>query len=263
MPKNKKHSGVTLTKKELTILAACVVAIAIFALLAGYVSGKLYDGSIETSSQSQPVSEPTLSIDKKKVINPDIVQRETSTDEVKKTDFTFHEKLKSETAPADKPLPKAKEAPVKAQEQPVPKQHQVNSNSTTKAKETKPKTAGNRKEKKTNIPAKQKAVKKQSQKKPVPKTTKSSAAKPSAKQKDNKGKLTVQVGSFRDRADAKRLSDRLRKKYLNVYMRVFKNDGATWYRVRVGVFSTQTAAKRILNKIKIELNISAIIVKYN
>jgi rare lipoprotein A len=56
------------------------------------------------------------------------------------------------------------------------------------------------------------------------------------------GFFTVQVGAFRDRANAERLRDRLSSAYSPIYIQQFDTaDSGTFYRVRVGKISGEDA----------------------
>lgn len=61
------------------------------------------------------------------------------------------------------------------------------------------------------------------------------------------GTLTIQVGSFRDESNAKRLKMALDLNYKNVYIMEADVGGAKYYRVRVGKFNNRVAAQKIGN----------------
>jgi rare lipoprotein A len=56
------------------------------------------------------------------------------------------------------------------------------------------------------------------------------------------GFFTVQVGAFRDRANAERLRDRLTASYSPIFIQNFDSPEGTFYRVRVGKISGEEAA---------------------
>ena len=58
------------------------------------------------------------------------------------------------------------------------------------------------------------------------------------------GLFTVQVGAFRDRANAEHLRDRLSSSYSPIFIQQLDAaDGSTFYRVRVGKISGEDAAR--------------------
>jgi peptidoglycan lytic transglycosylase len=56
------------------------------------------------------------------------------------------------------------------------------------------------------------------------------------------GFFTVQVGAFRDRANAERLRDRLNASYTPIFIQQYDSPDGTFYRVRVGKISGEDAA---------------------
>jgi len=62
--------------------------------------------------------------------------------------------------------------------------------------------------------------------------------------------FSVQVGSFPSKDEAQKLTAKLSAKNYMAYTSSFSNKGATWYRVRVGPFKTETAARRVSDKLK-------------
>jgi rare lipoprotein A len=58
------------------------------------------------------------------------------------------------------------------------------------------------------------------------------------------GLFTVQVGAFRDRANAERLRDRLSASYSPIFIQQYDSPEGIFYRVRVGKISGQDAAKQ-------------------
>ncbi len=58
------------------------------------------------------------------------------------------------------------------------------------------------------------------------------------------GFFTVQVGAFRDQANAQRLRDRLNLSYSPIFIQQYDSPDGTFYRVRVGKVSGEDAARR-------------------
>jgi rare lipoprotein A len=61
----------------------------------------------------------------------------------------------------------------------------------------------------------------------------------------NAGFFTVQIGAFRERANAERLRDRLSSSYSPVAIQSFDSPNGSYYRVHVGKVSGEDAAKRL------------------
>jgi rare lipoprotein A len=59
------------------------------------------------------------------------------------------------------------------------------------------------------------------------------------------GFFTVQIGAFRDRANAERLRDRLSSSYSPVAIQSFESPNGSYYRVHVGKVSGEDAAKKL------------------
>ena len=59
------------------------------------------------------------------------------------------------------------------------------------------------------------------------------------------GFFTVQIGAFRERANAERLRDRLRSTYSPVAIQSFESSDGSYYRVHVGKVSGEDAAKKL------------------
>ena len=76
------------------------------------------------------------------------------------------------------------------------------------------------------------------------------------------GAVTIQVGSFTERANADRLKEGLDLKYSDVHITTFFKDNQKFYRVRIGRYddrnSAYTAASRLANE-----GYSALIISYN
>jgi rare lipoprotein A len=58
------------------------------------------------------------------------------------------------------------------------------------------------------------------------------------------GFFTVQVGAFRDRANAERLHDRLSASYSPIFIQQYDSPDGVFYRVRVGRISGEDAARQ-------------------
>jgi peptidoglycan lytic transglycosylase len=58
------------------------------------------------------------------------------------------------------------------------------------------------------------------------------------------GYFTVQVGAFRERANAERLRERLNAAYSPIYIQPFDSPDGTFYRVRVGKIAGEDAARQ-------------------
>src|SRR5437879_13178918 len=59
------------------------------------------------------------------------------------------------------------------------------------------------------------------------------------------GFFTVQVGAFRDRANAERLRDRLNASYSPIFIQQYDSPDGVFYRVRVGKISGEDAARQL------------------
>lgn len=66
----------------------------------------------------------------------------------------------------------------------------------------------------------------------------------------NAGFFTVQVGAFKDPANANRLRDRLSLSYSPVFVQQFAAAEGTFYRVRVGKISGEEATQEFANKLR-------------
>jgi rare lipoprotein A len=64
------------------------------------------------------------------------------------------------------------------------------------------------------------------------------------------GFFTVQVGAFRDRANAERLRDRLSASYTPIFIQPYDSPDGTFYRVRVGKISGEQAAFDLGEKLR-------------
>jgi rare lipoprotein A len=64
------------------------------------------------------------------------------------------------------------------------------------------------------------------------------------------GFFTVQVGAFRDRANADRLRDRLSLSYTPIFIQQYDSPDGTFYRVRVGKISGEDAARDFSDQLR-------------
>ena len=64
------------------------------------------------------------------------------------------------------------------------------------------------------------------------------------------GFFTVQVGAFRDRGNAERLCDRLNASYTPVFIQQYDAPDGTFYRVRVGKISGESAAQDFAEQLR-------------
>jgi rare lipoprotein A len=64
------------------------------------------------------------------------------------------------------------------------------------------------------------------------------------------GFFTVQVGAFRDRANAERLRDRLSAAYSPIFIQQYDSPDGVFYRVRVGKISGEDAARQFGEQIR-------------
>ncbi|MGB8476291.1 MAG: septal ring lytic transglycosylase RlpA family protein [Candidatus Acidiferrum sp.] len=64
------------------------------------------------------------------------------------------------------------------------------------------------------------------------------------------GYFTVQVGAFRDPANAQRLRDRLNLSYSPIFIQQYDSPDGTYYRVRVGKISGEDAARQFGEKLR-------------
>jgi rare lipoprotein A len=64
------------------------------------------------------------------------------------------------------------------------------------------------------------------------------------------GFFTVQVGAFRDRANAERLRDRLSASYSPIVIQQYDSPDGAFYRVRVGKISGEEAAQQYADQLR-------------
>ncbi|THB77336.1 MAG: SPOR domain-containing protein [Desulfobacteraceae bacterium] len=95
-----------------------------------------------------------------------------------------------------------------------------------------------------------KPVQKKAPPKPAPAKGKSKKPKP----------YTIQVASYSDFKDALSHMAGLEKKGFNAYKEIWKKDGKTWYRVRIGTFETKDQAETFLKKLN-AVQIKGMIIK--
>ncbi|MGB6900991.1 MAG: septal ring lytic transglycosylase RlpA family protein [Candidatus Acidiferrum sp.] len=75
------------------------------------------------------------------------------------------------------------------------------------------------------------------------------------------GFFTVQVGAFRDPANAQRLRDRLNVSYSPIFIQQYDSPDGTYYRVRVGKVSGEDAARQFGEKLRDREGITPIVVR--
>jgi rare lipoprotein A len=66
------------------------------------------------------------------------------------------------------------------------------------------------------------------------------------------GRFTVQVGAFEIEENAKRLAERLRNKYADVYLVTLRTNQNTIYRVRVGLLGQERLALQVAERLSAE-----------
>jgi rare lipoprotein A len=69
--------------------------------------------------------------------------------------------------------------------------------------------------------------------------------------------FTVQVGAFRDPNNATRMRQQLERRYQPIFVVEYDSPNGLFYRVRVGRVSTETAAKRLADRLHNEQGITA------
>ncbi len=75
------------------------------------------------------------------------------------------------------------------------------------------------------------------------------------------GFFTIQVGSFRDRANAERLRERLSASYSPIYIKRYGADGGFFYRVNAGKISGEEAAKEFGEELRNREGISPMVIR--
>jgi rare lipoprotein A len=75
----------------------------------------------------------------------------------------------------------------------------------------------------------------------------------------NAGYFTLQIGAFRERANAEKLRDRLRASYSPVSVQSFDSPKGSYYRVHVGKVSGEDAAKKLSDQLREREGVSPLI----
>jgi len=75
------------------------------------------------------------------------------------------------------------------------------------------------------------------------------------------GFFTVQVGAFRDQANAQRLRDRLNLSYSPIFIQQYDSPDGTFYRVRVGKVSGEDAARQFGEQLRSREGFTPIVVR--
>src|SRR5580692_6678692 len=75
------------------------------------------------------------------------------------------------------------------------------------------------------------------------------------------GFFTVQVGAFRDQANAQRLRDRLNLSYSPIFIQQYDSPDGTFYRVRVGKVSGEDAAHQFGEQLRSREGVTPIVVR--
>jgi rare lipoprotein A len=75
------------------------------------------------------------------------------------------------------------------------------------------------------------------------------------------GYFTVQVGAFRERANAERLRERLNAAYSPIYIQSFDSSDGTFYRVRVGKITGEDAAQQYAAQLHAKENFTTFVVR--
>jgi rare lipoprotein A len=75
------------------------------------------------------------------------------------------------------------------------------------------------------------------------------------------GFFTVQVGAFKDQANAQRLRDRLNLSYSPIFIQQYDSPDGTFYRVRVGKVSGEDAARQFGEQLRSREGVTPIVVR--
>jgi rare lipoprotein A len=75
------------------------------------------------------------------------------------------------------------------------------------------------------------------------------------------GFFTIQVGSFRDRANAERLRERLSPTYSPIFIKRYGADSGSFYRVNVGKVSGEEAAKEFGEELRSREGVSPMVIR--
>lgn len=75
------------------------------------------------------------------------------------------------------------------------------------------------------------------------------------------GRFTVQVGAFEIEENAKRLAERLKNKYADVYLTTLRTNQNTMYRVRVGLLGREPLAQQLAERLSEEDHLDAFVTR--
>jgi rare lipoprotein A len=75
------------------------------------------------------------------------------------------------------------------------------------------------------------------------------------------GFFTVQIGAFKDQANAQRLRDRLNLSYSPIFIQQYDSPDGTFYRVRVGKVSGEDAARQFGEQLRSREGVTPIVVR--
>jgi cell division protein FtsN len=245
-----KHGEMTFSARQVAILLISAVAIAGVTFAIGFLSKGKETSQAPAIALKPDVDTPASPGGVTQKLDTDAIlkEREIGKSAVPVGQFTFQKTLMQDTGPAKEPAPAVQAPPAEP----------------PKVEKKEPQGAPADKK-----PAEQKiAGKKQAQEKkpagPAPKEnprhdTQPATAKPSA----TPGKMfTLQVASFSAKTDAEKLVAQLAARRFMANIQEFKDKGATWYRVRVGVYKTEQAAIRDLGRLKADGTTKAFVTGY-
>lgn len=242
----------TLNSRQIAILLISAVGIAGVTFAVGYLSKSKEVAEKPPIAAKPDVDTPAApgGITQKLDTDAILKEREVGKSAGPAGNFTFQQTLMKDTSSAKETPPPA-EAPKAVQSEP---------SESSKAEKKETKIAAVDKQ-----PAEQKiAAKKQAQEKkqadPAPKDKPKHEA-PSAAAKPGK-MFSIQVASFSSKSDAQKLVARLEAKRFMANIVEFKDNGAAWYRVRVGPYKTEQAAIRDLGRVKTEGGAKAFVTGY-
>jgi rare lipoprotein A len=77
----------------------------------------------------------------------------------------------------------------------------------------------------------------------------------------SRGFFTVQVGAFRERANAERLRDRLSAAYSPIFVQQYDSPDGAFYRVRVGKIAGEQAAQQSANQLRSQAGFTPFVVR--
>jgi rare lipoprotein A len=75
------------------------------------------------------------------------------------------------------------------------------------------------------------------------------------------GFFTIQVGSFRERANAERLRERLSAKYSPTFVKHYDTSSVSFYRVHVGKVSGEEAAKEFGERLRLHEGVTPMVIR--